>query len=332
MLLEEEVERGEAAQHVLGQVGAVHAQDQVLAPAAQDLLLVLRHLGAAGRPLEALGRDRQRVGAHPHLAALEADDAGLLVHVHVEQLAAAEHEVALVGARVEADDVVGEHALEDLLAHVAREHPPGVRLGPRDVHEVVEEHVRVGVPDRARRDVQVVVVQHHHGVLAVDLLEHRAGEVLVHGAVAVLEGVDLVAADVRRVREVPEVVLDEPQQRVRDDVVELVVGLRVALDEPDLVGHAVHVAVERAAAVLPADLDVLVRHRGGDPERVTMVHEPGERRHQPAAAPGDRQLAALVALERRGTAVRDEDELGFLGHAESEKIRSQSRRSRGVRK
>ena len=37
VLLEEQVERGEAAQHVLRQVRAVHAQDQVVAPAAQDL-------------------------------------------------------------------------------------------------------------------------------------------------------------------------------------------------------------------------------------------------------------------------------------------------------
>ena len=37
MLLEEDVERGEAAQHVLGQVGPVDPQDQVLAPPAQDL-------------------------------------------------------------------------------------------------------------------------------------------------------------------------------------------------------------------------------------------------------------------------------------------------------
>ena len=40
MLLEEDVERGEAAQHVLREVGAVDPQDQVVAAAAQDLLLV----------------------------------------------------------------------------------------------------------------------------------------------------------------------------------------------------------------------------------------------------------------------------------------------------
>ena len=56
----------------------------------------------------------------------------------------------------------------------------------------------------------------------------RVGEVLVDDVVAVLERLDLVAADVRRVGEVPEVVLDEPQHRVGEDVVEAVVGLGVA--------------------------------------------------------------------------------------------------------
>ena len=49
VLLEEEVERGEPAQHVLRQVRAVDAQDQVLAPAAQDLALVLVHARALRR-------------------------------------------------------------------------------------------------------------------------------------------------------------------------------------------------------------------------------------------------------------------------------------------
>ena len=42
VLLEEDVEAGEPAQDVLGQVRAVHAQDRVLALAAQHLALELR--------------------------------------------------------------------------------------------------------------------------------------------------------------------------------------------------------------------------------------------------------------------------------------------------
>ena len=58
VLLEEQVERGEAAQHVLREVRAVHAQDQVLAAAAQDLALVLVHrrpLGVARKVSAEIG-------------------------------------------------------------------------------------------------------------------------------------------------------------------------------------------------------------------------------------------------------------------------------------
>ena len=123
---------------------------------------------------------------------------------------------------MEADDVVREDALVDVLADVARQHAPGVRLGPRDVDEVVEEQVgALARGSNLRRRVEVVVVEHHDGVARPSTSSSTAlGEVLVDHAVALLVGVDLVLADVRRVREVPEVVLDEPQHRVRDDVVE----------------------------------------------------------------------------------------------------------------
>ncbi len=65
------------------------------------------------------------------------------------------------------------------------------------------------------------------------------------------------AADVRGVGQIPQVVLDEPQHRVREHVVEAVVRLRVAR-------HQAHLELlarggahgERAAAVGAGDLDV----------------------------------------------------------------------------
>ncbi len=48
MLLEEQVERGEAAEHVLGEVGAVDAQDQEVAAAVQQLVLELADALALG--------------------------------------------------------------------------------------------------------------------------------------------------------------------------------------------------------------------------------------------------------------------------------------------
>ena len=77
------------------------------------------------------------------------DHALVEVDLEVHQVAAALEEVAPVGARVEADDVVGQQAVVDLLADLGREHAPGVGLGPRDVDEVVEEDVGARLPDHA---------------------------------------------------------------------------------------------------------------------------------------------------------------------------------------
>ena len=191
--------------------------------------------------------DRQRVRAHPHLAvaARRDDDAALEVDLQAHQVAAALQEVAPVGARVKADDVVGQQAREDLLADARRQHAPGVGLRPRDVHEVVQEGVRARPADQAGQRVEVVVVDHHDRLLgALQLLDDRLGEVFVDGVVAELEGLDLLAADVRRVGQVPQVVLDEPQHRVGDDVVEAVVGVGVrdhqAHAEVDVAGGRAH--------------------------------------------------------------------------------------------
>ena len=128
-----------------------------------------------------------------------------------------------------------KQAREDLLANPRGQHPPGVRLRPGDVDEVVQEHIRAGFAHEVRERVEVVVVNHHDGLGdALELLHDRPREILVDDVVAELERLDLLAADVRRVRQVPEVVLDEPQHRVGEDVVEAVVGLGVGDDEPHL--------------------------------------------------------------------------------------------------
>ena len=148
------------------------------------------------------------------------DDAAVEVDVEVQQVAAALEEVAPVGLGVEADDVVGEQPVEELLADLVRQHAPGIRLGPRDVDEVMQEHVGPNASQQGRQRVQVVVVDHHHGLgTPVDLLEHRVRQVLVDDVVAVLERLYLIAPHVRGVGEIPEVVLDEPQHRVREHVV-----------------------------------------------------------------------------------------------------------------
>jgi hypothetical protein len=113
----------------------------------------------------------------------------------------------------------------------------------------------------------VVVVDHHDrrgDVL--DLLQHSVREVLVDGVVAELVGLGLVAADIRGVGEIPQVVLDEPQQRVGDDVVEAVVGVGVGGDQLDPVLVALRGLDREGAPVVALGLRyVLVGHRRGDP-------------------------------------------------------------------
>ncbi len=61
VLLEEDVEGGEPAQHVLREVGAVDAEDQVVAAALQQLLLVADDLLGLGGAVEPR-RCRSRAG------------------------------------------------------------------------------------------------------------------------------------------------------------------------------------------------------------------------------------------------------------------------------
>ena len=208
---------------------------------------------------------------------------------------------------MKADDVVGEDPVVDVLADHRGQHAPGVRLAPGDVDEVVQERVGAGPADQPRQRVQVVVVDHHDRLLdALDLLEHRPRQVLVDGVVAELERLGLVAADVRRVRQIPEVVLDEPQHRVGHDVVEAVVGLGVGRDELDPVLAAVRSRApgtpgRRAARAVATSSSVIADAIHVD---VAVGGEPDQRRHQPAGAALD--LAARLEGDR--AAVRDEHE------------------------
>ena len=312
VLLQEQVERREPAQHVLAQVGAVHAQDQEVPPAAQQLLLELPHPLALGDQPGRLVVDRQRIGPHPHLPVSEPHQSALEVHLQVHQVAAALQEVVPVGARVETDDVVRQQPRVDLFADPRRQHTPRVGLRPRDVDEVVQEHVRTCAAHQVREGVQVVVVDHHDRLLgALELLDDGAREILVDDVVAELERLDLLAADVRRVGQVPQVVLDEPQHRVGEHVVEAVVGVRVADHQPHLIlaaGGGAH--REGAPGVLARDLHVVLAHRRGDPDRFAVGGEARQRRHQSAGAAlhlsagGKRDRPAVAHQHQRSTLCR----------------------------
>ena len=68
-------------------------------------------------------------------------------------------------------------------------------------------------------------------LVALDGLDDGVGEVAVDGDVALLPGPPRIVALVRRVGEIVEAVLDEPEERVGELVVHQVVGLGVVLHE-----------------------------------------------------------------------------------------------------
>jgi hypothetical protein len=156
------------------------------------------------------------------------------------------------------------------------------------VDEVVEEGVLAAAAHPLGHQVEVVVLDHHGGPTAerLHLLGHRVGELVVHGHVPVLEGVALVPGDVGLVAQVPEVVLDEPEERVRDDGVELVLLVRVELQHADPKPRTLAFDIEGAALVLPSHLHVLVAECGAHPHRAFEVaRQPRQRRDQTAVAP-----------------------------------------------
>jgi hypothetical protein len=127
----------------------------------------------------------------------------------------------------------------------------------------VQEDVGARTADELRQRVEVVVVDHHDRFDdAVDLVDHGPCEVLVDDVVAELERLDLVAADVRRVRDVPQVVLNEPQHRVGEDAVEALVGVGVRFDEAHeeaVAGRRAH--LERAVPIACRGCGVVLGHR-----------------------------------------------------------------------
>ena len=77
-------------------------------------------------------------------------------------------------------------------------------------------------------------MEEHRSVrLSLELLQDGGGETRVDRDVPVVPSRVEAAIDRRRVGELPEVVLDEPQHRIRHDVVEPVVGLGVVCDEAE---------------------------------------------------------------------------------------------------
>ena len=283
-----------------------------------DLGLGRQHRLALRELVELDGIDRNRPRPQPRAVAVDRDLVDGPVRLHAEDVHARALEALAPARRVEADDVVGEQALVDRAPDRLRKDAPVVGHRPRDVHEVRHQRVRSPLAHEPRRDVEVVVVEEDGRVrLALELGDDGVGERLVDGDVAVVPCVVEAVVDVGCGREPPEVVLDEPQHRVRDHVVVPVVGGRVVRDQVEPVRRpAVRHLVHRPVCLFRHDA-VLLRHRARDPGDVVVVDEAAEGRDEAAAtAPGDAPASGVAVVHDR-PAVRDDDQLAPGRHGDT---------------
>ena len=102
------------------------------------------------------------------------------------------------------------------------------------------ERIRPALAHHARREVEVVVVEEDGASgMRSSSASTAVSEARVDGDVALRPRAVKRGVDPRCVREIPERVLEEPEHRVRDDVVVPVVRLSVVRDEAQPVGRAV---------------------------------------------------------------------------------------------
>jgi hypothetical protein len=328
VVLEQGREGLEPADDVLGRVGAVDAQDELAALVAEGLAQgggVLGHLGGGGQLAHGGDVDRDRVVAGRHHPVADPDRHRLQVDRQPEQLLGRQQKVAGEPLGVEGDHVVAEQAVEHALAPGRGQHPPGVRAREGDVQEERQHGLGAALPDLPGDQVEVVVVEHDQGPPAagLDLGDHRVGEQPVDGHIAVVPGGVLALGQHRRQGQAVHAVLEEPQQRVGDHRVEVVVGLLVDLDQPQAHGGrplpgAGVLGVQQprlglegdlygAAVVLGGHGGVLLGGGGAHPDGVGQVrHQAGQGRDQPAG-PAAGRPAGFVAPERHRPAVRQQD-------------------------
>ena len=119
----------------------------------------------------------------------------------------------------------------------------------------------------------IVVEEDGRARIAIEFVQDHFGERAIHGHVALRPRVVQPVVETRRRLEIPEVVLNEPQRRVRDDVVEPVVRLLVVRDEPEAIRGAVARSLgERFGTCLLCDGAIFARHGARHP-RYVVVHD-----------------------------------------------------------
>jgi hypothetical protein len=211
---------------------------------------------------------------------------------------------------VKADDVVREQPLVHGDPHLRRERVPVIRLGPRDVDEMRRHDLGLRLPHQTRGEIEVVVVEENGRVgLAFEFFERRCGQAFVHWHVALAPGRMQLRPEVRRGPQPPEVVLQEPESRVRQQVVKAVVCSRIVCDEPQPIRGSVRRLLDGRAVLLRRYRPVLLGHRARDPRHVVMGEQASQRGDDAAAAPPCHATSLGVTRVRNRRAVEDDEEL-----------------------
>ena len=219
VILEELLVREKTAHDVLRRIGAVDPDDQMLGPPVAELALFDQHAVREGEARRGCDLDRDRIVARVYDPAVDEHRALLVVDGEAEVLIARHQEVADVEARLKPDDVAPEQPFEDRVTHRARKHFPVLGGRPRDVHEMRDHRTRELTANQLSDQVELVVMdedQRPFRQLVADL-DHPARDLAIDLDVPVCPCAVHAAVDHWFLGQVPQVMLDEPQHRVRDD-------------------------------------------------------------------------------------------------------------------
>ena len=317
VLPQEDLVRPEPPDDVLAGLRPVHAHDGVLGTERVQPAVVLHRPRRGGDALHLFNIDGRGKGPDAGLMTSEGDGAFGEVDLGVvEEAAAAVEEVVDVRLRLETHQVRGAQALTDRGADGDGEQLPEVGRGPGNVDEVVDERAGKARPDHAGHQVQMVVVEHNQrrGVHLLDggLCDYGVREGLVHQPVARRPGVVDHAVDIGRVGRAPHVVLEKPEERVAEDVVELVVyaarGRDVADGDP--------LGGQRRANSLPLRLlagpTVAFAEGVGHPGELVAVDDAAQGGYDRAAARSWLQTAFRGKAELQGAPIACDNQRATL--------------------
>ena len=293
---QEELVGQEPSKDVLRRFEPVDTQDQgALTHQVAELLAHALGLGLGRRLAQRLGAHRHGEGAHRGVAFLDLHAAAA---EHMELGQAPRRQQVVLGPLLglEAQDVGAGESPEQRGPHADRQDPEVGGTGERRVREVHDLGLGHEFTQHAGHQAQVVVLDQVHGVV-LGFVGEGVGERAVGLDVVVPGGLGGVVEH-RRAGDVPQRVVDEPQDPVRDLVVVAVVAL---LRHHDVAHALVRIGSHRPA--FQGHRAIAVGHGRGHPGGVVPVEHPGQRRDQPAGAAPGRQPASIVPIEADGPSV-----------------------------